>query len=136
MNVLVFTISNWNFAIDNNIVSQVIHLETEKEFQVESDSFFLDYQDSKIQIFNLAKKLSLRENDKAEKIILFQIGNKSIGVLVDKILGVEDISFEKLPPYLVFKGNANPLTGINENGKELISLLNNKVLENIRKDNL
>lgn len=136
MKVLIFTIASWKLAIESKLVSHVMSPEANNEYQGESSSFEIEYKNSKMKVWDLAKELSLVDLEIAKKIILIEIENKNIGVLVDKILGIRDISFEKLPPYLILKGSINPIDGLNENSTELISLLNYKILENLIKENV
>ncbi len=135
MKTLIFTISNWKFAVDNKFILSAMSLEANNHYSNEKIFFEIEYLGEKTKVFNLAKKLSLVNLENSEKIILLKMENQRFGILVDRILGIKDLNFKKLPPYLVLKGKIKPIEGLNENGNELITLINNKILENLIKEN-
>ncbi|MBP7283696.1 MAG: chemotaxis protein CheW [Leptospiraceae bacterium] len=135
MKTLVFTIANWKFALENKLVLSAMSLEDNNDYSNKENIFEIEHLGVKTKVFNLAKIFSLTNLEKSEKIILLRIENRRFGILVDRILGIKELNFKQLPPYLVLKGKIKPIEGLNENQNELITLISSKILENLIKEN-
>ena len=110
-------------------------LEDINDYSNKENIFEIEHLGVKTKVFNLAKIFSLTNLEKSEKIILLRIENRRFGILVDRILGIKELNFKQLPPYLVLKGKIKPIEGLNENQNELITLISSKILENLIKEN-
>ncbi len=135
--VVVFELDNQQYAID---IIQVYEMERLKEIVIspvpkapEFVEGIINLRGEAVPVINLRKKLGIeqKEIDKRTRIIIVKLENKVIGLLVDGVSEVVDIteSSISLPPDEITDISTRYLTGVAKVENRIILLLNiNEIL--------
>lgn len=132
MKTLIFTISDEDYGLDIAHVQEVIRIR--KFVPVPEAADFVEgvmsLRGKIITLINLRKKLGLTSKDikKTDRIIATHVKGHSIGIVVDKVLGVLDVDPSSVTAPDDALRNASYLTGIAKIGSQLIMLMD---LENL-----
>lgn len=132
MKTIIFTISDEDYGLDIAHVREVVRMR--KFFPVPEAADFVEgvmsLRGKIITLINLRKKLGLTARDvkKTDRIIATHVKGHSIGIVVDKVLGVLDIDSSGVTDPDDALKNASYLKGIAKIGSRLIMIMD---LENL-----
>ncbi len=129
---LLFKMGKESYALDIESIREII-------FKPEDITPIADSSDELIGMFtlrdNVLVSIDLRtvfemsgENDDKNRVIIVQNGENALGLLVDAILDIKDVEKEdidKIPNHF----DDDKLSGVAKIGKELISIIDDRVLE-------
>ena len=105
-------IANRTYAIPMNAINNVI-LKSNEEILKKNDSFVIIHNNKSIPIFYLSDLLEL-ENISSDKelktIIILELNGRTIGIIVDKLLGEQEILHKKFSPPLYKLKNISGIT--------------------------
>ena len=142
--VVVFALANEEFGVDINKVREIIRIEEITKIP-NTESYIkgvINLRGKIIVVIDLAMKLSLpvKETDKNTRILVVEVGDNTIGMIVDLATEVLHLSSDlvKPPPSIITeKINADYIIGVGILGERLLILLDlakvlgNKEIEHI-----
>ncbi|SMC08967.1 chemotaxis protein CheW [Nitratiruptor tergarcus] len=108
--LLLFTLQNRLYAIDNSFIHSIVpitNIDLVQQFQQEWIAGIYNFKNSALKVADLAKKLSL-ESSKEGSVIILQDDSQVLGLLIERIEGLLDIAYEDIiiesDPQQLFEG--------------------------------
>lgn len=131
--------ANQTFALPMSVINTIV-CKTDKEIYHTHESLTILHNGKNIPVYNLAHLLNLKgsqeEND-MKTIIIIEISSKVIGIIVNKLLGEQEILHKKLSPPLYRIKNISGVTTLATGETCLIlnaiDLIKNSTLQNAKK---
>ena len=127
------------FALPMSVINTVV-CRDENEIYHTHENLTILHNGKNILVFNLANLLNLKgsqEESDMKTIIIIEINNKTIGIIVNKLLGEQEILHKKLSPPLYRIKNISGVTTLATGETCLIlnvmDLIKNSTLQNARK---
>ncbi len=120
-----------NFAIPMSVISSVVCKRNE-EILNNNGKFTIIYNDKNIPVYSLSDILSLKEKDNAtvlKTIIIIEANNKMIGLVVDKLIGEQEILHKKLSPPIYKLKNISGITTL-ASGETCLILNTSDIIKN------
>lgn len=131
LQLVVFELSGEEFGVDIMQVSEIIPVSkiTRVPQAPECVKGLINLRGKIIVVIDLNRRLgfSPRESDSLSRIIIVEVGDTTIGMLVNSVNGVLKLPFsstEPTPDMIKSKINSEYLTGVGKVGNRLIILLN------------
>lgn len=128
--LLIFSINDEYYATDIMEVERILGYETPTKIPDCPDFIegVINYEGSILPIISLAKRFNLPEQQIKEdsKIIVAKQGNNKIGIIVDVVSEVRDVSedYIEAPPEVVLGISKRYIKGLVKNDKQIIIFLN------------
>ncbi|WFA07934.1 chemotaxis protein CheA [Tissierella sp. Yu-01] len=92
---LMVEVGRHTFAVPLGIIDKVVRVEKEEIFKSHSNEVYM-YRGKAIPVIRVNEKLSLETTDDEKHIILIQLGDQHYGLLVDGLIGQQEIVIKKL----------------------------------------
>lgn len=92
---LMVKVGGETFALPLGIIERVIKVE-DKQIEKSHNGEVYMYRDLAVPVVRLNKKLNLKANEENNHIILINIGEKYYGLIVDSLIGQQEIVIKKL----------------------------------------
>lgn len=130
LKLLIFSINDEYYATDIMEVERILGYETPTEIPDSPDFIegVINYEGKILPIISLAKRFNLPEQQikKDSKIIVTKQGDNKIGIIVDVVSEVKDVSedFIEDPPEVVLGISKRYIKGLVKNDKQIIIFLN------------
>ncbi|SEG00069.1 two-component system, chemotaxis family, sensor kinase CheA [Caloramator fervidus] len=117
---LLVKVAEETFAISLGFIDRVIKIKL-NEVKVSNNKEVIIYRDSVIPIVRLAQRLNLPEIDSDEKfVVIVKVGEKTVGLLVDSLLGQQEIVIKPIGKLLQ---NQKEYVGATILGDGLVTLI-------------
>ena len=131
--------ANQTFALPMSVINTVV-CRSDKEIYRTHESLTILHNGKNIPVYNLAYLLNLKgfqEESDMKTIIIIETNNKVIGIIVNKLLGEQEILHKKLSPPLYRIKNISGVTTLATGETCLIlnaiDLIKNSTLQNAKK---
>lgn len=131
--------ANQTFALPMSVINTVV-CRNENEIYHTHENLTILHNGKNIPVYNLAHLLNLKnlqEESAMKTIIIIETGNKVIGIIVNKLLGEQEILHKKLSPPLYRIKNISGVTALATGETCLIlnanDLIKNSTLQNAKK---
>ncbi|HII81515.1 MAG TPA: purine-binding chemotaxis protein CheW [Methanosarcina sp.] len=131
LHLVVFELSGEEFGVNIMQVSEIMPVSkiTRVPQAPECVKGLINLRGKIIVVIDLNRRLgfSLRESDSLSRIIIVEVGDTTIGMLVNSVSGVLKLplsSIEPTPDMIKSKINSEYLTGVGKVGSRLLILLN------------
>lgn len=131
LQLVIFELSGEEFGVDIMLVTEIVPVSkiTRVPQAPECVKGLINLRGKIIVVIDLNRRLgfSPRENDSLSRIIIVEVGNTTIGMLVNSVNGVLKLplsSTEPTPDMIKSKINSEYLTGVGKVGNRLLILLN------------
>lgn len=131
--------ANQTFALPMSVINTIV-CKTDKEIYHTHESLTILHNGKNIPVYNLAHLLNLKgsqEENNMKTIIIIEISSKVIGIIVNKLLGEQEILHKKLSPPLYRIKNISGVTTLATGETCLIlnaiDLIKNSTLQNAKK---
>jgi two-component system chemotaxis sensor kinase CheA len=83
------------FALPLGIIEKVVEIENEEIIKSHANEVYI-YRDQAIPVIRLDKKLSIESNSDEKHLIIISLGSQPYGLLVDELIGQQEIVIKKL----------------------------------------
>ncbi|MDD4726863.1 MAG: chemotaxis protein CheA [Tissierellia bacterium] len=92
---LMVSIGKHTFAVPLGIIDKVVRVEKEEILKSHSNEIYM-YRNKAVPVIRVNEKLAIEATEEEKHIILIQLGDKHYGLLVDKLMGQQEIVIKKL----------------------------------------
>ena len=92
---LMVSIGKHTFAVPLGIIDKVVKVEKEEILKSHNSEIYM-YRNKAVPVIRLNEKLSIEAAEGEKHIILVQLGDQHYGLLVDKLMGQQEIVIKKL----------------------------------------
>src|SRR5690606_16083392 len=92
---LMVKIGEHTFAVPLGIIDKVVKVEKDEIFKSHSSEVYM-YRGKAIPVIRVNEKLSIESTSEEKHIILIQLGDMHYGLLVDGLIGQQEIVIKKL----------------------------------------
>ncbi|MDD2447108.1 MAG: chemotaxis protein CheA [Tissierellia bacterium] len=92
---LMVSIGKHTFAVPLGIIDKVVRIEKEEILKSHSNEIYM-YRNKAVPVIRVNEKLAIEATEEEKHIILIQLGDKHYGLLVDKLMGQQEIVIKKL----------------------------------------
>ncbi|MBR2525358.1 hybrid sensor histidine kinase/response regulator, partial [bacterium] len=136
LSVFLIVVSGQIFAVPMSVINTVT-FKKEEEIINNNNSMSILHNGKNIPVYFCSELMQLKQNDKAEQyktIIILETNNKKMGIIVDKLLGEQEILHKKFSPPIYKIKNISGLTTLDDGEICLIlnvsELMNNSLFSN------